>query len=73
VNRGQVFARYETRFQFGWVIGATVPVVIAIPGALGYLLVGLIASGGVLRYRTSPRRPVRRRQPSPPGRRSSRR
>jgi hypothetical protein len=60
VNRGQVFARYETRFQFGWVIGATVPVLIAIPGALGYLLVALMASGGVLRYRVSSRRPVRR-------------
>lgn len=63
VNRGQVFARYETRFQFGWVVGATVPVVIALPGALGYLAVGLVAVGGVWHYRIGSQRPLRRRAP----------
>lgn len=56
VNRGQVFARYETRFQFGWVVGATLPVLIAIPGALGYLLVGMVAVLGAARYRGSSER-----------------
>jgi hypothetical protein len=72
VNRGQVFARYETRFQFGWVVGATIPVLIALPGDLGYLLVGLVSTVGVVRYRTSSRRPPARRQP-PPSSSSSRR
>ncbi len=53
VNRGQIFARYETRFQFGWVVGATVPVLIAIPGALGYLVVGLISAGALAHYRSA--------------------
>ena len=30
-NHGQAFARFETRFQFGWVVAATVPVVIVDP------------------------------------------
>lgn len=53
VNRGQIFARYETRFQFGWVVGATIPVLIAIPGALGYLLVGLLSIAGLVHYRAT--------------------
>lgn len=64
VNRGQVFARYETRFQFGWVVGATLPVLIALPGALGYLAVGLVAAGGVWHYRIGSQRPLRRRTPA---------
>jgi hypothetical protein len=49
-NHGQAFARFETRFQFGWVIAATVPVVIEIPGALGYLLVGLMTAVALVNY-----------------------
>jgi len=61
VNRGQVFARYETRFQFGWVVGATVPVMLAMPGELGFALIGLVAVGGVWWYRTAVNRTARRR------------
>jgi hypothetical protein len=49
-NHGQAFARFETRFQFGWVVAATVPVVIEIPGSLGYLLVGLMTAVALVNY-----------------------
>ena len=32
-NRGRSFARFETRFQLVWVIGALIPIVIPIPAA----------------------------------------
>ena len=38
-NRGRSFARFETRFQLIWVVGAAVPVVIPIPGRVGYLMI----------------------------------
>jgi hypothetical protein len=48
-NRGRAFAQFETRFQLAWVIGGLVPVLIEIPGAMGFLIVGLIgATGGAL-------------------------
>ena len=39
-NRGRSFARFETRFQVIWVIGAVVPVLLDIPAQLGFLIVG---------------------------------
>lgn len=44
-NRGRAFAQFETRFQFGWVIAGVVPVVLQMPGRLGFVLVGLIGVG----------------------------
>jgi hypothetical protein len=40
-NRGAAFAGFETRFQFGWVAGASVPLLIDMAGStgLGYLAV----------------------------------
>jgi hypothetical protein len=49
-NHGQAFARFETRFQFGWVVAATVPVVIEIPGSLGYLIVGVMTAVALANY-----------------------
>lgn len=75
VNRGQVFARYETRFQFGWVVGATIPVLIAVPGPLGSLIVGLVAAGAAwyfhsgssgTRDRVRRGRPQQKSAPPPP-------
>jgi len=40
--RGRTFARFETRFQVVWVLGAAIPVVIPVPGQVG---MGLIAVG----------------------------
>lgn len=37
-NRGRSFARFESRFQVIWVMGAFVPVVVPIPIRLGYLV-----------------------------------
>lgn len=50
-NRGQAFARFETRFQLGWVVAAVLPVVLEMPGSVGYLLVGVVAAAGVVNYR----------------------
>jgi hypothetical protein len=38
-NRGRSFARFETRFQLFWVIGGFLPVVVALPARIGYLVV----------------------------------
>jgi hypothetical protein len=42
-NRGRSFARFESRFQVAWVLGAFVPVVVPLPTALGGWLVALFA------------------------------
>jgi hypothetical protein len=49
-NRGQAFARFETRFQLGWVIAAVLPVVLEIPGSVGFLLVGSVCAAAVMNY-----------------------
>lgn len=68
VNRGQVFARFETRFQLGWVMAATVPVVVTLPGPLGLLAVAVIAGAGLVRYRAASSGGRRRGRPSSRGR-----
>lgn len=50
-NRGQAFARFETRFQLGWVIAALIPVLLEMPGSIGYLLVGAVTGAAVVNYR----------------------
>ena len=50
-NRGQAFARFETRFQLGWVIAAVLPVMLEMPGSVGYLLVGAVTAAAVVNYR----------------------
>lgn len=50
-NRGQAFARFETRFQLGWVIAAVLPVLLEMPGSVGYLLVGAVTAAAVVNYR----------------------
>lgn len=37
-NRGRAFARFETRFQITWVIGAALPVGLTLSATTGYLL-----------------------------------
>ncbi len=49
-NRGEAFARFETRFQLGWVIAAVLPVLLEIPGSVGFLLVGVVAAAAVVNY-----------------------
>jgi len=41
--RGRAFTNAETFFQFAWVLGALVPVVLSVPIGLGLTLAGLLA------------------------------
>ncbi|MFP5486700.1 MAG: hypothetical protein ACLGHQ_00135, partial [Acidimicrobiia bacterium] len=50
-NRGQAFARFETRFQLGWVVAAVLPVLLEVPASVGYLLVGAVTGAAVVNYR----------------------
>ena len=49
-NRGRAFAQFETRFQLGWVLAGLIPVVIEVPGQLGFLIVGIIATGAAVLF-----------------------
>ena len=42
-NRGRAFARFETRFQVTWVIGALIPVAITMSASVGFALVLTLA------------------------------
>lgn len=76
-NRGRSFAKFETRFQLVWVIGALIPIVIPIPADIGFAIIAVIAASSVVTYWVGLRRiragkiPVkrqiwRRRTPAPP-------
>jgi Major Facilitator Superfamily len=69
-NRGRAFARFETRFQIFWVIGAFLPVVIPIPDQVGFLIIALTAGFAGATYwigrRDALRHRGRRRRGSPP-------
>lgn len=66
-NRGRAFARFETRFQLVWVIGALIPTALAVPIGLGFILIALAAGGVLAWYYTGLRRIAAeaRRRPSP--------
>jgi hypothetical protein len=49
-NRGRSFARFETRFQLVWVIGALIPIVIPIPIVAGFAFISIVAALALLRY-----------------------
>ncbi len=49
-NRGRSFARFETRFQLIWVIGGFLPVIVAIPARLGFVVVAVAAGFSLLIY-----------------------
>ena len=42
-NRGRSFAKFETRFQLVWVIGALIPIVIPIPADIGFAIIAVVA------------------------------
>lgn len=54
-ERGRLFGRFESSFQIIWVLGAAVPVVVAVPVGLGSVVVFLVAGGGALFYAYSVR------------------
>ena len=47
-NQGRAFARFESRFQLAWAIGAFIAVAIQVPGRVGFLIVGVVAGMTVL-------------------------
>ena len=65
-NRGRSFARFETRFQLVWVVGALVPIIIPIPAAVGFGVIAVGSAVAVISYQLGLRRirrgevPVRR-------------
>jgi hypothetical protein len=66
-NRGRSFARFETRFQLTWVVGAFLPVVIPVPMEIGFLVIAACATFALVSYLAGLRRlergemPVRRK------------
>jgi MFS family permease len=50
-NYGRSFARFETRFQVIWVLGALVPVVFPIPARIGFFIVFAAATLAAFSYR----------------------
>lgn len=55
-NRGRSFAKFETRFQLAWVMGAFVPVVIHFQPTVGFVLVGVLMAIGLIAYLFGQRR-----------------
>jgi hypothetical protein len=47
---GASFAKFETRFQLVWVLGALIPVVVPIPARLGFLIVAGTAGFAAVSY-----------------------
>ncbi len=49
-NRGRSFARFETRFQLVWVIGALLPIIIPIPIVIGFSIIAVVAAVALIWY-----------------------
>lgn len=49
-NRGRAFARFESRFQMIWVLGAALPVVVAMGTRLGGVIVAVLAAASAIFY-----------------------
>lgn len=49
-NRGRSFARFETKFQLLWVLGALIPIVAPIPAEVGYILLAAVALFAAVSY-----------------------
>jgi len=52
-NRGRSFAKFETRFQLAWVVGAFIPVIIPIPLQAGLLALSLAGGAAGASYYAS--------------------
>ena len=50
VNRGRALANYYTRFQLMWVAAGIIPVLLKLPGVVGFGLVAAIGFSGALIY-----------------------
>lgn len=54
-NYGRTFARFETRFQLLWVVGALIPVVFTIPARLGFLVLAAASTFAAFSYQMGQR------------------
>ncbi|MGE0794839.1 MAG: hypothetical protein AB7O29_05770, partial [Acidimicrobiia bacterium] len=64
-DKGRSFARFETRFQLAWVIGALIPVALSVPRDWGYGIITIAATIAAVSYLTG-RQPWRLHR-DPPG------
>jgi hypothetical protein len=55
-NRGRSFARFETRFQLVWVLGALIPTFVDLPLEASYVFVSAVAAFALLSYLVGRRR-----------------
>ena len=55
-NRGRSFARFETRFQLVWVLGALIPTAVVFPLEVSFVLVSAVAAFALLSYLVGRRR-----------------
>lgn len=51
-DKGRSFARFETRFQLAWVLGALVPVALSVPTDVGYSIIAIAATVPAVSYLT---------------------
>ncbi len=58
-NRGRSFARFETRFQLAWVLGAAIPLLLPLPLFWGYLIIGVAMALAMISYWIGQRRVAR--------------
>ncbi len=49
-NRGRSFARFETKFQLAWVLGAAMPLILPFPLIIGYAIIGAAMAVGLVSY-----------------------
>jgi MFS family permease len=57
-DRARAFARFETRFQLAWVLGALVPVAISMPRTAGYVVLAVVTTVAAATYLTGRRIPL---------------
>jgi uncharacterized membrane protein len=65
--RGRTFARFETRFQLAWVVGAALPVAVRIPSDIGMGLLALTSAVALSSYLAALRALHHRHPELPPG------
>jgi MFS family permease len=49
-NQGRAFAQFETRFQLAWVAAGAIPVLVPLPGAVGFLVVAGLCGTAIVSY-----------------------
>jgi hypothetical protein len=59
-DQARSFARFETRFQLAWVLGAFLPVVLAVPRSMGYASIAVAATVAAATYATGRSKPWER-------------